>query len=119
MELQVFFSKSPKRTCVLDEVVVHRLPTSTIIRLDFHSRALNTIFENKEALIQRFERIRDSGDFDANTEQEAGALAVLLESPDFSFFLQLFQEILPHVDVLSAKLQKKNIDSVHIKGNVQ
>ncbi|KAK7906731.1 hypothetical protein WMY93_015343 [Mugilogobius chulae] len=114
-----FFSKSPKRTCVLDEVVSHRLPTSSSIRWNFHSWAVNTVFENKEQLIQCFERIRDSGNFDANTEQEAGALALLLETPDFSFFLHLFHQILPHVDVLYAKLQKKDIDSVYIKGSIQ
>ncbi|KAM3863784.1 cytosolic phospholipase A2 gamma-like [Diretmus argenteus] len=63
--------------------------------------------------------IRDSGDFDLNTVREAGAFAVLLENQDFKFFLQLFHQIMPHVDILYAKLQKKNIDSVHISGCIQ
>ncbi|KAJ8375420.1 hypothetical protein SKAU_G00060000 [Synaphobranchus kaupii] len=109
-----FFSKSPKRTAVLDKVVAHRLPTSSNVRWNFHSRAVNTVFEHREDLIQCFESIRDSGDFDPNAVREAEGFAMLLENQQFQFFLQLFHNIMPHVDLLYAKLQKKNIDSVHI-----
>ncbi|XP_055083313.1 uncharacterized protein LOC129456849 [Periophthalmus magnuspinnatus] len=112
-----FFSKSPKRTCVLIEALVHRLHTSDHIR--WNTRAVNTVFENKEELIRCFEKIRDCGDFDADTEQEAEALGMLLESTDFTFFLQLFYQILPHVDVLYSKLQKKDMDCFHIKQSIQ
>ncbi|XP_061403240.1 zinc finger MYM-type protein 1-like [Lethenteron reissneri] len=114
-----FFSKSPKRTCFLDKVVAHRLPRSSNIRWNFHSRAINTVFEHREDLIHCFESIQDSGDFDPNTVREAGALAMLLEDEDFKFFLELYHHTMPHVDFLYAKLQKKNIDSVHIKVSIQ
>ncbi|CAM4328207.1 unnamed protein product [Leuciscus chuanchicus] len=114
-----FFSKSPKRTCFLDKVVAHRLPRSSNVRWNFHSRAINTVFEHREDLIHCFESIQDSGDFDPNTVREAGALAMLLEDDDFKFFLELYHHIMPHVDFLYAKLQKKNIDSVHIKVSIQ
>ncbi|XP_056306384.1 uncharacterized protein LOC130218267 [Danio aesculapii] len=51
--------------------------------------------------------------------REAGAFAMLLENQDFNFFLQLFHNIMPHVDILYAKLQKKDIDSVHIRVSIQ
>ncbi|XP_008273895.1 zinc finger MYM-type protein 1-like [Stegastes partitus] len=114
-----FFSRSPNRTAVLDKVVAHRLPTSSNVRWNFHSQTINTVFEHREDLIQCFENIRDSGDFDPSTIREAGAMAMLLEHQDFKFFLELFHLIMPHVDLLYAKLQKKNIDSVHIKGSIQ
>ncbi|KAL1276105.1 hypothetical protein QQF64_035728 [Cirrhinus molitorella] len=114
-----FFSRSPKRTDVLDKVVAHRLPTSSNVRWNFHSCAINTVFEHREDLICCFQTIRDSGDFDAVTVREAGAFAMLLEDQDFNFFLQLFYNIMPHVDLLYAKLQKKDIDSVHIRGSIQ
>ncbi|KAI2667610.1 Zinc finger MYM-type protein 1 [Labeo rohita] len=114
-----FFSRSPKRTDVLDKVVAHRLPTSSNVRWNFHSRAINTVFEHREDLIRCFQSIRDSGDFDPVTVREAGAFAMLLENQDFKFFLQLFHNIMPHVDLLYAKLQKKDIDSVHIRGSIQ
>ncbi|KAK3521005.1 hypothetical protein QTP86_015998, partial [Hemibagrus guttatus] len=37
----------------------------------------------------------------------------------FKFFLQPFHNVMPHVDLLYAKLQKKDIDSVHIKRSIQ
>ncbi|XP_051790305.1 zinc finger MYM-type protein 1-like [Erpetoichthys calabaricus] len=114
-----FFSISPKRTGILDKVVAHRLPTSSNITWNFHSRAISTVFEHKEDLIHCFESIRDSGDFDPNTVREAGAFAMLLEDPDFNFFLQLFHHIMPHVDHLYAKLQKRNIDAAHIRECIQ
>ncbi|CAL9695642.1 unnamed protein product [Knipowitschia caucasica] len=114
-----FFSWSPKRTAVLDKTVARRLPTSRNVRWNFHSRAINTVFEQRDDLIQCFENIRDSGDFDSNTIREAGAMAMLLEHQDFKFFLELFHHIMPLVDLLYAKLQKKNIDAVHIKRRIQ
>lgn len=114
-----FFSKSPKRTSVLEEVLAHRLPSTSNVRWNFHSRVINTVFEHREALILCFERIRDCGNFDPNTMREAGALAMLLEDADFKFFLELFHLIMPHVDILYAKLQKKNVDSVHIKRSIE
>ncbi|XP_063747657.1 zinc finger MYM-type protein 1-like [Eleginops maclovinus] len=114
-----FFSRSPKRTSVLDEVVAHRLPTASTVRWNFHSRAVNTVFEQREHLVECFERIRASGGFDDKTSQEAGGYIRLLEDPQFNFFLQLFHKIMPHVDVLYAKLQKRDIDSVHIERCIQ
>ena len=101
---------------VLDKMVPCRLPTCSNIRLNFHSRAINTVFEHREHLIHCFENIWHPGDIDPSTIREAGALAMLLEHQDFRFLLELFHHIIPHVDLLYAKLQKKNIDSVYIKG---
>ncbi|KAF3837872.1 hypothetical protein F7725_009640, partial [Dissostichus mawsoni] len=70
-------------------------------------------------LIHCFESIRDSGNFDPSTVREAAGFVRLLEDQDFKFLLQLFHHIMPHVDFLYAKLQKKNIDSVHIHGCIQ
>ncbi|KAL1279200.1 hypothetical protein QQF64_025873 [Cirrhinus molitorella] len=112
-----FFSRSPKRTDVLDKVVARRLPTSSSARWNFHSRAVNTVFEQREDLIRCFEMIRDSSDFDPSERQEhlpcCSRIQILI------FFLQLFHNIMPHVDLLYAKLQKKEIDSVHIKKSIQ
>ncbi|XP_030580871.1 uncharacterized protein LOC115777175 [Archocentrus centrarchus] len=55
-----FFSRSSKRTSVLDKVVAHRLPASSNVRWNFHSRAINTVFEHREDLIRCFQSIQDS-----------------------------------------------------------
>ncbi|KAG1933968.1 zinc finger MYM-type protein 1-like [Pimephales promelas] len=113
-----FFSRSPKRTDVLDKAVAHGLPTSSNVRWNFHGCAVNTVFEHREDLIRCFETIRDSGDFDPVTVRQAGAFAMLLEDKDFKFFLQLFHNIIPHVEQLFTRLQKKDIDSGHIKKSI-
>ncbi|XP_051813228.1 uncharacterized protein LOC127536546 [Acanthochromis polyacanthus] len=109
-----FFSRSPKRTSVLDRVVAHRLPRASTVRWNFHSRAVNTVFEHKDDLLQCFETIRDSGDFDPTTVHEAGGFVRLLEDATFCFFLELFHHIMPHVDMLYSQLQKRSIDSVFV-----
>ncbi|KAI2646644.1 Zinc finger MYM-type protein 1 [Labeo rohita] len=60
-----------------------KLPTSSNVRWNFHSRAINTVFEHREDLIRCFQSIRDSGDLDPVTIREAGAFAMLLENQDF------------------------------------
>ncbi|XP_073337216.1 zinc finger MYM-type protein 1-like [Pagrus major] len=114
-----FFSRSPKRTSVLDRVVAHRLPRASTVRWNFHSRAVNTVFEHKEDLLQCFETIRDSGEFDPTTVREAGGFVRLLEDDHFSFFLKLFHLIMPHVNILYSQLQKRTIDSVFVQGIMQ
>ncbi|KAL7826384.1 hypothetical protein AOLI_G00315930 [Acnodon oligacanthus] len=42
-----------------------------------------------------------------------------MEDQDFKFFLQFFHHIMPHVDLLYAKLQKKVIGSVYIQDSIQ
>ncbi|XP_055018970.1 52 kDa repressor of the inhibitor of the protein kinase-like isoform X2 [Boleophthalmus pectinirostris] len=113
---ELFFATSPECTCVLTELVLQRLQTSDRIRWDFP--AVNTVFEHKQDLIQCFEKIKDSEDFDAATKQEAAAMLILLENPDFIFFLELFHQILPFVDALNTKLQKKDIDCVYVKSSI-
>ncbi|XP_074476999.1 zinc finger MYM-type protein 1-like [Sebastes fasciatus] len=114
-----FFSKSPKRTTVLDQVVAHRLPRACVTRWNFQSRVVNTVYEHKDDLLKCFQTIIDSAEFDPTTVREAGSYVRLLEDETFCFFLALFHKIMPNVDVLFNQLQKRNIDPVFIKGLVQ
>ena len=114
-----FFSRSPKRTSVLDRVVAHRLPRASTVRWNFHSRSVNTVFEHKDDLLQCFETIRDSGEFDSTTTREAGGFVRLLEDETFNFFLELFHHIMPHVDILYSQLQKRTIDSIFVQRIMQ
>jgi hypothetical protein len=104
---------------VLDEVVGRRLPGASTMRWNFHSCAVNTVYEHKDELVRCFQTIRDRGDFDAMSKREAGGLLRMLEDEAFCFFLALFHKIMPHVDMLFNQLQKRNIDSVFIAGITQ
>uniref|UniRef100_A0A673AEA0 TTF-type domain-containing protein n=1 Tax=Sphaeramia orbicularis TaxID=375764 RepID=A0A673AEA0_9TELE len=112
--LSDFFSRSPKRTGVLDKVVVHRLPRSSAARRNFPSRAVNTVYEHKDDLLQCFVNIRDSDDFDPASIREAGGFLRLLEDEMFSFFLELFHLIMPHVDILYSEFQRRSINMIFI-----
>lgn len=113
-----FFSRSPKRTSVLDDVVGSRLPRACATRWNFHSRSVNTVYEHRDDLLKCFKTIQDSGNFDAVTVREAGEFVRMLEDGTFSFFLQLFHKIMPHVDMLFQQLQKRNIDPIFIKAAI-
>lgn len=110
--LSSFFSKYPKRTNVLDRVVAHRLTRASTVRWNFHSHAVNTVFEHKDDLLQCSETIRDSGEFNPTTMREAGGFVKLLEDDHFSF-LELFHCTMPHVDIQPAP------EAVFVQGIMQ
>lgn len=58
-------------------MVSHWLPTSSNVRWNIHTRANNTVFENREDLIQCFKDIWESGNFDPRTFREVGAMDLL------------------------------------------
>lgn len=49
--LTSFFTRSPKRTTILDEIVARRLPRASSTRWNFNSRIVNTVYENLDDLI--------------------------------------------------------------------
>lgn len=114
-----FFTKSCKRTAVLDEVVAHRLPSASATRWNFNSRVVNTVYEHKADLVKCFQTIRNRDEFDGPTKREAGGYLRMLEDDAFCFYLALFHKIMPHVDMLYNQLQKRNIDYVYISGIIQ
>ena len=114
-----FFSRSPKRTTILDQVVARRLPRASATRWNFNSRVVNTVYENLDDLIMCFEAIRTDGSFDCTTVREASGYLRMLQDDDFKFFLHLFHQIMPHVDIMYQQLQKKDIDAVFIKRALQ
>ena len=117
--ISTFFSRSPKRTNILDQIVARRLPRPSSTTWDFNSRIVNTVYESRDDLLECFETIRTSGSFDEATVREASGYVRMLRDEDFHFFLCLFHKIMPHVDILYQKLQKKDVDAVFIKHALQ
>lgn len=108
-----FFSKSPKRTAVLDEVVKARLPKSAPTRWYFNTRCVQTVYIYKFDLVNCLEKIMDA-EFDKITICQAGCLKGFLENDDFLYWLNYFHMIMPHVDILFNQLQKSDIDAISI-----
>ena len=51
--------------------------------------------------------------------REASGYLRMLQDDDFKFFLHLFHQIMPHVDIMYQQLQKKDIDAVFFKRALQ
>ncbi|KAK7878088.1 hypothetical protein WMY93_031235 [Mugilogobius chulae] len=107
-----FFSKSPKRTAVLDEVCGRRIPASGQTRWNFKSRTVHTVFEQQDTLKQCFEKIKNDDSWDSVSIQQAHGLFQLLSDPDFVFLLTFFHTALMHVDTLYSVLQKRTTDAL-------
>uniref|UniRef100_H3A7F9 TTF-type domain-containing protein n=1 Tax=Latimeria chalumnae TaxID=7897 RepID=H3A7F9_LATCH len=90
-----FFSRSPKRTEVLDATVARRLPSRAAARWNFNIRSDKTI--------------EHSTDFESTTIREARGIIRMLEDIFFSY------DIMPHIDVLYSQLQKRDIDTVCVE----
>ncbi|XP_057658705.1 zinc finger MYM-type protein 1-like [Diorhabda carinulata] len=107
-----FFSNSPEKVAILDEVVGNRASTS---RWNFKIRTVvNIVYENRDSLILCLEKIQ-SISRQSDTITKAGALLRLLYDPKFIFWLSVFHRIIPHVNILYSQLQKEATDSVTVK----
>lgn len=107
-----FFSSSPKRKDVLLEVCERRgLPRTMETRWNFQSRVVQSIFESKEHLKHCFELIQCEP-WDATTICEATGLLNNLNDVNFNFFLELFNKIFWHVDILYNILQARNTTGI-------
>ncbi|XP_010864295.2 zinc finger MYM-type protein 1-like [Esox lucius] len=106
-----FFWQSQKRIDVLNRTVTSRLPRAPQTRLNFQSRPVNVVFEHKDHLLECFQTIQSSEDFDNITIREATGFVRMLQDKEFLFFLELFHHIMRLVDILSAQLDDRHIEA--------
>nr|CAI5824136.1 unnamed protein product [Callosobruchus analis] len=123
MELKrVFFifSKSSKRSEVLNRIVDRRIPTNAPTRWNFSSRAVVIVESQRRKLVEVFEFISESEDFfnDNQTLREAYGLRQLLLDSNFIFFLKVFKKIFEHTDVVFQILQNKSTDITYSKTRI-
>lgn len=110
-----FFSRSPKRTAVLDEVVKKRLPRSSTTRWNFKSRCVVTVFTHKNDIIACLEQIIDDSESDKPTLRQARGLKNYLQDYDFNFWLDFYNKIMPSCDILFNQLQHREIDAIKVQ----
>lgn len=114
-----FFSRSPKRTAVLDEIVKRRLPRAVPTRWNFQSRTVNIVFEYKDSIKECLEKIRDTDRIDSITIREACGLLNQLESQEFLYWLKIFHSMMPHVEIFFNQAQKRGVDSLQLHNAVE
>lgn len=112
-----FFSKSTKRTDVLNLVGSAHIPSNAASRWNFTSRSVFTVFSNKNKLIEVFDHILSHDDFkhDQQTLRESIGLKNFLTDPHFIFLLHTFNFIFNHTDVVFSILQNKSTDIAYAK----
>lgn len=112
-----FFSNSPQRTAILDDIVKNRLPRSAPTRWNFNSRVVCTIFEHREAIIEVMQKLLNESK-NVSTTNQASGYAHILTNSDFVSWLNLFYKIMPQVDLLFGKFQAREIDAVIANKNI-
>ena len=111
-----FFSRSPQRTAVLENVVARRIPTGSSTRWNFKSRTVNVVYEYKDALVECLQELEKSTS--AITVREARGLRHYLEDDEFVFWLTFFHRIFPHVDILFNQIQSRQTDTVKVNNSI-
>ena len=114
-----FFSKSTKRTAVLDNVLKKRIPKNAATRWNFKERCVNTVHMYRKEINECLEIITDDAGCDYSTCRKATGLQNFLKDNDFLFWLQFFNRVLPHSAILFNALQQREIDSVKTRKNVE
>lgn len=116
-QIPTFFSNSPQRVAILDEIVGARLPKTVQTRWNFNSRTVNMVYEHRETLIECMENIIDVSSQSSSINQNTG-LKLLLKDSNIIFWLNCFHKIMPHVDCLYNAVQAKNTDPVQVQDSV-
>lgn len=107
-----FFSTSPHRTRLLEEVVQKSLPQSS---WNSNSQGVNTIYEYRTKFIRVLESLEINERLNSVVEQ-AGSYKLRLKDNDFIFWLTVLRKIMPHVDIIFDQLQTAT-DPAKIKRN--
>lgn len=113
-EVPSFFSHSPQRVAILDEIVGKRVPHGSATRWNFHSRTVITVHEYHEAILECLEKIEETN-LQTATINQAHGLRLKLEQPVFKFWLEFLYKIMPHVEILYKQLQKRTNDPLSLK----
>uniref|UniRef100_UPI0037E77704 zinc finger MYM-type protein 1 n=1 Tax=Semicossyphus pulcher TaxID=241346 RepID=UPI0037E77704 len=109
--LGAFFSKSTKRTHLLDDVVKRRLPRAAPTRWSSNSRLLQTISMHQNDLRALFHIIMENPDsWDNDTLMMAAGYDRWLSNASTCFLLTAYERIFNETDALFKVLQNKVMD---------
>lgn len=119
-QIAAFFTRSPARNAVLDKYMEKRarVPVPCIARWNSNSRTANMIHTNRIAIkkcVKHLSKIEKKDD----VLQKMMNIYHTLKDKHFIYWLQFFQEVLPHVDLLYSALQKSQTDAIQVKKNTE
>ncbi|XP_036973754.1 zinc finger MYM-type protein 1 [Acanthopagrus latus] len=109
--LSAFFTKSTKRTHLLDEIVKCRIPRASSVRWNSNSRLVQTILQHLPDLHQLFRTMMDNSDeWDGETIAMASGFDLWLSKASTYFLLMVYDGIFNVTDALFRVLQNKAMD---------
>lgn len=116
--LSSFFTEY-KHTNILNEICKKRLPSSSEIRWNFKSRAVETIFDNRTYLIEVFDHIIENLDeWDDNSIRAAVGFKKILNDFEFLFILNTFNSIFTYTDPVFSLIQNKLLDLTYCNDRI-
>ncbi|XP_045508255.1 zinc finger MYM-type protein 1-like [Colias croceus] len=113
-----FFTRSPKRSEFLKEIVNRRIPAAPQTRWNYNTRTMIIINDNVEPLKECMQAIMDLPNSDSNTFNQAQSLLSYLNNDDFLYWLDFFATLMPHCETLFNFLQTRYIDSTKVTNEV-
>ncbi|CAG5929464.1 unnamed protein product [Menidia menidia] len=118
--LGAFFSKSTKRTRLLDDVVKRRLPRAAPTRWDSNSRLLQTISVHQNDMRAAFNVILENPDsWDNDTLMMAAGYDRWLSKASTCFLIDTFDGVFNETDALFRVLQNKVTDIEHCVARIR
>lgn len=115
--ISAFFSRSPDRTAALSDVSNKHIPRPSQTRWNFNSRIVQSVFQSKDDLLECFENISLGipKKYTTETMTQAAGFIKWLNDESFLYWLNFFNKIMPHVDILFSQLQTIQTDAVMIQ----
>ena len=86
---------------------------------NFKSRTVNVLWETREEVLESLDNIRTQPGWDRVSVSEAYGLSMHLRDRAFLQLLEFFAKVMPEVDVLYSKLQKREIDASGVNRAVE
>lgn len=111
--IAAFFSRSPKRTKALDEIVGARVPGVCATRWTSSARLVCYIFSHVDSLVELFESIASSDvqeGWDSSTTTLAGGFLSKLGRFEFRFLLTVYDAVFLRTTTLYDILQTQALD---------
>ena len=109
MAIPTFFSRSPMRLSVLHKHMNVSIPRPSSTRWNFNIRTVNRVYEHLQPLKDCLLEIQSTSHTD-QTILEATGILNFLNNEKFMFWLELFYQIMPHVEVLYNQMQSPEIN---------
>ncbi|RXM99457.1 hypothetical protein EOD39_11490 [Acipenser ruthenus] len=88
---------------MLERCGAGRLPSTASTWWNFTSRAVCTVLSKHSQLLQTFETIMDSPEFDDDTITASSGFINTLKSSDFMFMLLSYNQVFCQIDILQQK----------------